>query len=424
MLQKQEQLPLLQAAVEQSYNAILITDADLQSGPHIVYVNPAFCAMSGYSREELEGQTPKILQGALTDSKLMRRLRSDLEQGRTFKGQTTNYRKDGTPYQVEWQITPLSTDPGGAVTHYVSIQQDVTERLYSNEQMLLLSTAMEATSDTVLITDTSGDIVYVNNAFEQQTGYKREDVIGKNPRLLKSGEHGAEFYAKLWKKISSGKTFRATFTERASDGRYFHQEQTITPVKTRDGTITHYVATGKDITKRVEMEHELQRLATTDKLTGINNRLRFEQLLEHELERGERYRRRLSLIMFDIDHFKIVNDTHGHEAGDHVLQELSRVVEEKLRSSDVFARWGGEEFMVLTPETDIQGATELAERLRSAIAEHDFGKPGPISASFGVAACQNDDTVRSLARRADKALYRAKDKGRNRVETEDPSDRA
>ncbi|MGM0594637.1 MAG: sensor domain-containing diguanylate cyclase [Pseudomonadota bacterium] len=419
MAEQQERMSrLLEAAVEQSYNAVLITDAELDAGPHIIYVNPAFCEMTGYRREELLGETPQILQGPRTDREMLSRLRRNLEQGKAFQGQTVNYRKDGKPYQVQWQITPLDADGSGQTTHYVSVQQDVTEREYNSEQMQLLSTAMEVTSDTVVVTDAAGNIVYVNRAFEAQTGYRREEVLGKSPSILKSGEHDASFYERLWDCITAGETFRATFTERARDGRRFYQEQTITPVKGEGDLITHFVATGKDISERVEVERELKRLATTDKLTGINNRLRFEQLLEKELERGERYRRRLALIMFDIDHFKQVNDNYGHDIGDKVLKKIARVVEAKLRRPDAFARWGGEEFMILAPETDLDGALELAERLREAVTEADFAPVGKVTASFGVAGCRNDDTLRALVRRADRALYRAKEQGRNRVEAD------
>jgi diguanylate cyclase (GGDEF)-like protein/PAS domain S-box-containing protein len=411
-----ERLRLLEAAVEQSSDAVLITDADLDDGPTILYANPAFQEMSGYDWEELAGATPRILQGPATDRVLMTRLRAALTAGDTFEGETTNYRKDGQPYQVEWRISPVRAEAGGAITHFVSVQRDVTERDRRDKQMQLLSTAVEESADPLLITDAEGSITYVNRAFERQTGYSREEVLGGNPRLLKSGYHDEAFYQSLWETITSGETFRATFTERARDGSLFYQEQTITPVRGADGAISHFVSTGKDISDRVRMERELKRLATTDPLTDLYNRLRFEQLLDEELERVRRYQRDLALIMFDVDHFKAVNDRFGHDTGDRILQGLAGVVREHLRTPDVFARWGGEEFMILAPETGARGACDLAERLRTAIAATDFSEVGTVTASFGVTLRAPEDTIKQLIKRVDQALYRAKEHGRNRVE--------
>lgn len=407
---------LLQAALEQSYNAVVITDADLEDGPRIVYANPAFERMTGYRLEELVGATPRLLQGPATDRTLLDRLRQALEAGEPFEGQTTNYRKDGTPYLVEWHISPVRIDAGGAVSHFVSVQQDVTERERRDKEMQLLSTAMEESADSVLITDAEGRITYVNQAFERQTGYRRNEVIGENPRILQSGQHDSAFYQGLWETITRGETFRATFIDQARDGSLFYQEQTIAPVWGPDGAITHFVSTGKDITQRVAMEHELRRRATTDPLTGLYNRLRFEALLDEEFERDQRYQHGLALIMLDVDHFKAVNDHHGHDTGDRVLQEIAQVITANLRTPDLFARWGGEEFMILAPDTGERGALELSERLRAAVADADFPDVGRVTASFGITIRRPDDTIKQLTKRVDQALYRAKERGRNRVE--------
>lgn len=415
-MENPEKLRLLEAAIEQSYNAVLITDADLDNGPHIVYANAAFKAMSGYDWTDLGGATPRLLQGPDTDRALLESLRSTLAAGEPFEGHTTNYHKDGTPYQVQWHISPVRSEPDGPISHFVSVQQDVTERERRDQQMLLLSTAMEESADTVLITDAEGHITYVNKAFERQTGYSREEVLGHNPRLLKSGQHDAAFYQSLWETILGGEIFRATFNEQAKDGSLFYQEQTITPVRGEDGAISHFVSTGKDITDRVRMERELKRLASTDRLTGLYNRPRFEQLLDEELERVRRYNRDLSLIMLDVDSFKAVNDGHGHDTGDRILQGLAEVVREHLRTPDVFARWGGEEFMILAPETGSRGAVDLAERLRAAVADHPFPEIGTVTVSLGVTTLSPNDAIKQLTKRADQALYRAKEHGRNRVE--------
>jgi len=172
-----------------------------------------------------------------------------------------------------------------------------------------------------------------------------------------------------------------------------------------------------DITDRKMAEEEIHLLATTDSLTGIANRREFTAMLEREVERVKRYDTPLSLAMFDLDNFKRVNDTFGHDVGDSVLLAVTGLVKKSIRGADVVARWGGEEFMVLMPESDMQAAEKASEKLRLAIAGHPFDTVGKVTASFGVAAFEPQDDLNSLLKRADDALYRAKDKGRNRVET-------
>ncbi|MYL22642.1 diguanylate cyclase [Halomonas alkaliantarctica] len=415
-MREMQYLRLLEAAMEQSFNAVLITTAQLdRPGPEIVYVNAAMTRMSGYSREELLGTTPRLLQGPETDRDMLDHLRAALANGEHFEANTVNYRKDGTPYWVEWSISPMH-DEEGTLTHFISIQQDVTRLVEDQKQMKLLSSALEMSPDIVVMADAAGNIEYVNRAFERYTGYDRDDVLGQNPRLLKSGQHSAPFYRNMWDTLTRGETFRDTFVDQGIGGRLFHIEQTITPIKDDTGQIIRYVSIGKDITRRVQNERELKRIAHTDMLTGLVNRMSFDQRLEKEIERAKRYKRPLSLIMLDIDHFKYVNDDHGHDVGDQVLVHLAQVLLENLRAADLCARWGGEEFMVLAPETALTEAAQLAEKLREVIADTDFPVVGKVTASFGVveAACNNFSA--EVVKRADQALYRAKTQGRNRVE--------
>lgn len=158
----------------------------------------------------------------------------------------------------------------------------------------------------------------------------------------------------------------------------------------------------------------LERQATTDALTGISNRLKFNEMLDAEVHRSKRYGLPLSLVMFDIDGFKKINDTYGHQAGDRVLRELTALVRENIRVNDLFARWGGEEFMIMATNTTLENARFFAEGLRQLIAQHTFHAVGTITCSFGVARLL-DDSQDLLIQRADRALYDAKAGGRDRV---------
>ncbi len=165
---------------------------------------------------------------------------------------------------------------------------------------------------------------------------------------------------------------------------------------------------------------KLEELATHDPLTGAFNRRKFNELTAAEIERALRYPQPLSLFILDIDHFKRVNDTHGHEAGDAVLIDLAGLLRAGIRATDSLARWGGEEFVVLSPAIGLPATATLAERLRASVADHDFGAVGRVTASFGVADFRADDTADSFFVRADQALYRAKENGRDRVEVAGP----
>ncbi len=162
---------------------------------------------------------------------------------------------------------------------------------------------------------------------------------------------------------------------------------------------------------------QLRTIAYTDSLTQIYNRLHFAHFLDAEIDKSKRYGGKFSIIFFDLDHFKDVNDNFGHMAGDEVLEQVTRIVSKANRSADIFARYGGEEFIILTPETDLSGALIHAERLRNDIDKYEFPGVGHITSSFGVTEFKVEtDTLESLLERADKALYLAKEYGRNRVE--------
>lgn len=168
--------------------------------------------------------------------------------------------------------------------------------------------------------------------------------------------------------------------------------------------------------KRKMMEEEIERLATIDKLTQAYNRAKFDEIIEREMERSKRHSRPLSLLMFDIDHFKDVNDTYGHVVGDYVLKTIAELVRKNMRKIDYFVRWGGEEFIIIASETGLETARKTAERLRKIIGNYSFDKAGGVTVSFGITQLKKDDTADTFIKRADDSLYKAKANGRNRVE--------
>lgn len=226
--------------------------------------------------------------------------------------------------------------------------------------------------------------------------------------------------AMIAKAMQNGSNF-FQWEHRRLNGECFAADVLLTRMQA--GKDLYLQATVRDISARVRAEAEKEQLlkrldvlATHDPLTGAWNRRQFDELLAREIARAHRYRQPLSLIMFDIDHFKNVNDTHGHLAGDDLLAALSAYVSAHIRDTDILARWGGEEFMLIVPGIDVEAAAHQAEKLRALIEHGDFGVIGRVTCSFGVTQFRNGDTPDGFAGRADAAMYRAKQTGRNRVE--------
>jgi diguanylate cyclase (GGDEF)-like protein/PAS domain S-box-containing protein len=307
----------------------------------------------------------------------------------------------------------------------------------------------------VSIADASGAISYVNDKFCEISRYARAELLGENHRLLRSGAHALEFYESMWTTIMGGQVWKGDICNRNKDGGLYWVATTIVPFMDDAELPYQYVSIRTDIThvkaveedllrnasqleqqvadrtaalalanreleievrQRRELEEHLNTLASTDTLTEIFNRRKFDAVLAAELDRAVRYGQTFSLILFDIDHFKQVNDRFGHPAGDGVLSALAKVVTSATRASDVFARWGGEEFVVLAPNNAGAQSRLLAEKLRAIVACQEFPVVGHVTCSFGVTSYTQGDDADTLLRRVDEALYRAKLGGRNRVE--------
>ncbi|MDP2851703.1 MAG: diguanylate cyclase [Sulfuricurvum sp.] len=292
---------------------------------------------------------------------------------------------------------------------------DMREIKESRKEIEKLSKAVEQVDDIVYITDKVGNISYVNEAYSRHTGYTREDAIGNNSRISKSGMHDREFYKELWTTILNGEVYRNTLINRKKNGDLYYEKKTITPLKDDNHHIVGFISTGKDVTQETMLHQEVERIATIDSLTGIYNRHKFEELFILESERSRRFGHPLSMIMIDIDHFKSVNDTYGHNVGDEVLKHLANVAQENIRKIDIFARWGGEEFLILSPDTDLENIRKLAEKLRMAVEKAVFPTIGHITISLGVSTLGKDDSFSELFKRADHGLYYAKEHGRNQV---------
>jgi diguanylate cyclase (GGDEF)-like protein/PAS domain S-box-containing protein len=299
------------------------------------------------------------------------------------------------------------------------LTEDVSQRMQAEDEVRQLATAVEQSSSCVVITDPEGNIEYVNPTFTRMYGYAPEEVQGRNPRVLKSGNLSQEEYRHLWETITSGESWSGEFCNVGKTGKRYWVKASVSPVTDPQGSIRHFVGVQEDITELKKTQARLLELATTDGLTGLANRRHFLDRCEEENSRCCRYGSCVALLMIDVDHFKRVNDTLGHDSGDAVLKQLAGIMEESLRTADIAGRLGGEEFGALLPETGPAQALQVAERLRAAVEQADIDTPSgrtAITLSIGVGApSKGCATVEEMLKKADLAMYEAKRSGRNRV---------
>jgi diguanylate cyclase (GGDEF)-like protein/PAS domain S-box-containing protein len=314
---------------------------------------------------------------------------------------------------------------------------DISKQKTAEQYSRLQRVALESASEAIVITDAAGIIEWANPAFTTLTGYALEEVVGSNPRMLKSGMMDRAFYTVLWSTILDGQKWSGELWNLRKDGNVYSEEMHIAPVRAMDGSISNFVAVKHDITERKQAEAEAQlakeglvslnlelreanesilRISQTDALTGLANRRTIDERMLREMARAERLGSGFSVILGDLDHFKSINDEFGHLVGDRVLVATAAVIASEARPYDLPARFGGEEFLVLLPESTLADAMTIAQRIRGAVG--GITVPGAqklIAMSLGISVWQQGDTPATLIGRADAALYQAKNTGRNRV---------
>ena len=516
---------------EQATDGILISDA----AGRFLDANSATCQMLGYSREEFL----KLSNTDIVVPDELARIGPEtarLQDGGVVRSEWRVRRRDGSILLVEVSAKQL---PDGRLQAFL---HDVTERTQATQQMRQLSSAVELTADSVMITDRDGVIEYVNPAFEAVTGHTSAEALGRKPSILKSGEHEDAFYRNLWEIILRGEPFHTVFTNRRKDGNLYYEDKTISPLCDASGAITHFVSTGRDIsehiqaeaaaraseehlraiidtnpecikllaadgrlidmnaaglamieadsldqvagksmpglllpehrdafmaltksvfqgdkgtlvfeiqglkgtrrwlethavpmttrtgetvllgitrdiTERKNAEERLAFLAHHDELTGLPNRTLFNDRLSQAMIDTERHGRLLAVVFLDLDRFKNINDTLGHEAGDLLLQGVAGRLLEAVRRGDTVARLSGDEFtIVLADMAHVDDAARVAQKILDAFTKplRVAGRDLFVSVSLGVTLYPLDtNDPQELLRNADIAMYRAKEQGRN-----------
>lgn len=311
----------------------------------------------------------------------------------------------------------LVHDSNGAPLLALLCIRDITDRKAQEEARHLATMLFTNIQDGAVVTDRDGAIVAVNPAFTAITGYSEAEILGENMRFLHSGRHDASFYQQMWHAIHTAGVWQGEIWNRRKNGELYLERLAINAVQNQHGKVTNYVGTFTDITC-LKHAHQMEYLAHHDVLTGLPNRLQLLSRLEHALEIARRRHSQGALLFFDLDEFKVVNDTWGHLLGDELLQQLAKRLIARLRDMDTVARLGGDEFVAVIEDIGGQEsaatvATQLVQIINKPFSLSG-GQAAHIGCSIGIALFPSDgDSAESLLRHADAALYRAKREGKN-----------
>ncbi|GAX90648.1 GGDEF domain-containing protein [Effusibacillus lacus] len=405
----EEELRLAIQVYKTTSEGVVILDATGK----IQLVNPAFTAITGYSAEEVIGQKPPILKYGRQGAGFYANIWATVHDAGKWQGEIWHRRKNGEIYPT-WVTVSAIRNEAGSITHCAAVILDITRLKRVEEQLHLVSKVIENTVEGIVVTDIHGSIQLVNPAFTAITGYSPEEVIGKNPRILNSGRHDAEFYISMWASIHETGKWEGEIWNRRKNGEIYPEWLTISAVSDEMGKITHYAATFTDITERKSYEERIVYQAHHDTLTGLPNRTFFQNLTS-QLDHAKQQNQMLAVLIIDLDRFKGINESLGHSAGDRLLQGVAERLKSCVRDGDIVARLGGDEFALLL--TQITSEKDVVRRVRH-IAEV-FKEPlicGSeeifTSMSMGISLYPADGKdMEELLKNADTALYRARELG-------------
>ncbi len=378
-----------------------------------IEVNHAGLALVGASERDLIGRPVATLFGHC-DAERWSRSQTSLSEGGTRVDEWMLCQPDGAACPVEVSASLL---PDG---HWQGFVRDISKRRAAANEMRLAAAVFDNTEDAILITDAERRIVAVNRAYSAMSGFAAHEVIGRDPRLHRSGRHDDAFYRVMWKSLKDGGQWTGELWNRHKAGHDYPVLENISVVRDERGVITNYVAIMTDIHALKQAEQRLIELAHQDALTGLANRHVFQLKLEQSLAHARRNHQQVALLFLDLDRFKLINDTLGHEAGDQLLKVIAQRLRRSVREEDIVARLGGDEFTVVLEQIGCaDNAATIAEKIIQAVSEAVTLDAGQVhtSTSIGISMFPEDArTAGDLARAADAAMYRAKSGGRQTFE--------
>lgn len=292
------------------------------------------------------------------------------------------------------------------------LRANIAERKRLEEDLLKFKLGIERSGEGIFIADREGTLIYVNPAFEKIYGFSREEVLGKTPRILKSGTLPPEVYQQFWGTILAKKVMSGEIINKTKDGRLLCAYSSANPILNEEGDIIGFLAIQRDITENKRMEEDLRALSLVDELTGLYNRRGFVTLAQQQLKLANRLMRKDFLVFVDLDHMKWINDTFGHQKGDEALVEAADILKNTFRESDIVARIGGDEFAILTVETEDADIEAINTRLQGNIKCHQGKGHCSFTLSMSVGITRYDPehpcSIDELLAKADKLMYEQK----------------
>jgi diguanylate cyclase (GGDEF)-like protein/PAS domain S-box-containing protein len=327
--------------------------------------------------------------------------------------------KDGSYKYIHARGMLVSRSHDGKPLRMIGTHTDITERKQAQQKLQLAASVFSNAREGIMITETDGTIIDVNDAFILITGYSREEAVGRNPRILNSDIQSPDFYARLWRRLQENGHWYGEIWNRRKNGEVYAQMENISAIRDAQGNVCQYVSLFSDITTHKEHEKKLEHIAHFDALTNLPNRVLLADRLRQAMAQTDRNQRLLAIVYLDLDGFKAINDTYGHAAGDRLLMAVSERMKQTLREVDTLARMGGDEFVAVLPNMpDAASSIPMLNRLLAAaskpIETDDIAFT--VSASLGVTFFPQVDDVDAdqLLRQADQAMYQAKLAGKNR----------
>lgn len=410
-LKNEKELYAFKYAVQHSDNTIVITDTDRK----ITFVNEGFEKATGYTAKEAMGKNPSILKSGEQEESFYADLNEKLNKGEKWEGEFINKRKDGSLYYEKASIVPIFLNK--KLISYLAIKLDITEYIEQNMKLAQAASVFENTEEAIIIADADGKIISVNSAFTNIYGYTIDDIKAKKLNFLHSGVQGKEFYTKMWYQITQEGMWRGKLVNKTNRGEKIPVWSTIKKITDVQGRTVNYTAIQTDLREIEKSQAKADYLAYHDPLTGLYNRVNFEEYLSHALFVARRSESILAIMFIDLDRFKVINDTLGHDIGDQVLITVAERLQKTLRDSDFISRWGGDEFVVILENLSSASdtavvATNLIEILKEPMEVN--GHHLITTASIGISIFpENGEDANTLIKHADSAMYQAKDLGKN-----------
>lgn len=386
------------------------------NGTDIEFLSPGYDRITGLQSDQVLSGADSLFANIVEEDKpLLDQIFSVSE-----KPVQLEFRVQHPDGEIRWlrNLSFATYDGEGRVKNIAGFGEDITEAYLSNQRIKLAASVFESTAEAIVVTDTKNRIVSVNDAFSRITGYRPDEVLGQNPSILSSGKQSDDFYLAMWHSLQNSGTWQGEVWNRKKSGELYVEWLSITALKNRYQEVENYVAVFSDITDRKEKEELIRYQANYDALTGLPNRVLFNDRLTQAISSARRYPKDRGALMFiDLDHFKEVNDTLGHEAGDQLLKKVAERLQKYTRESDTVARLGGDEFTVMLPSiAAIEDVGKVAEKIIESLSKtFDLnGKAAHISASVGVTIFPDDgEELTRVLQNADQAMYAAKSAGRH-----------